>query len=146
MPNSTKRIKGTPEGVDVEETKTYTGSAPSLSFQPLLPAEGTSTVPIERVERPRLMLVHRGGRYRISTTSYEEFGREYFLDLGPKAKSISNRHFALKYENGHLYIEDLGSKNGTYVNGQDIRGKGWVELKQGDVVKILDLEFEVVES
>ena len=88
----------------------------------------------------------RDSRYRISTPDYDEFGRDYFKDLGPKAQFISQRHFALKYENGRLYIADLGSKNGTYVNGQDIRGKGWVELKRGDVVKILDLEFEVVES
>ena len=133
--------------VGVKETMTYSSSEVISALRPLPPIEGgTSTVPISVAEKPRLVLVHKGGRYRISTTSYEEFGREHFVDLGPGVLFISKRHFALKYESGRLYIMDLGSKNGTYVNNQDIREKGWVELKPGDVIKILNLEFEVVET
>lgn len=136
-----------PKGIDVRETRTYSSPGPPPLLMPLPPVEaGTSTVPIRRAEKPRLILVHKGGRYRISTTSYSEFGREHFVDLGPSALYISKRHFALKYEAGKLYIADLGSRNGTYVNGKDIRERGWVELKPGDTVKIADLEFQVVEN
>lgn len=141
MPNKERQ-----EDKDMEKTETYTSEAPALYFQPIPQIMGTSTVAIRPVEKPKLILEHKGGRYRISTTKYAEFGRDYFTDLGPKAQYISHKHFALKYENGQLYIADLGSKNGTYVNGQDIRGKGWVELKPGDTVAVVDIEFQVVEN
>lgn len=134
-------------GIDMKDTLTYSPAETAHPLRPLPPVEpGTATIPISRSEKPKLVLLHTGGRYRISTTSYGEFGRDHFVDMGLVALFISKRHFALKYEDGKLYITDLGSKNGTYVNGVDIRGKEWVELRPGDVVKIANVEFRVVEN
>jgi len=47
--------------------------------------------------------------------------------------SVSKKHCELLYENEELYISDLGSSNGTYVNGQRIIR---VKLKDNDKVKI----------
>lgn len=146
MSKSVKPIKEEEDKNHMEKTATYTSTAPSLTFQPLPQLTGTNTVPITRVEKPKLILIHRGGRYRLSTLNYSEFGRDDFKDAGPMATYISHRHFALMYTAEKLYIKDLGSKNGTYVNGRDIRNMDWVELKPGDIVKILNLEFEVVEN
>ncbi|ACB40097.1 FHA domain-containing protein [Pyrobaculum neutrophilum] len=75
------------------------------------------------------------------------YGREHFAWLGPAAMYISRRHFALKRAGGALYILDLGSTNGTYVNGVDIRGEGLVELYRGDVVNVAGVvEFAVEEE
>ena len=41
----------------------------------------------------------------------------------------------IRYGNA-FYIQDTGSTNGTYVNGVDIRGKGWVQLGNGDVISV----------
>jgi hypothetical protein len=41
----------------------------------------------------------------------------------------------IRYGNA-FYIQDPGSTNGTYVNGVDIRGRGWVQLKNGDVISV----------
>lgn len=80
----------------------------------------------------------KSGRYRFWTDKYAEYGRQDFLDLDA-AEYISRQHFALKYDGDVLYIADLGSRNGTKVNGVDIRGKGWVPLKLGDVVDVANV-------
>jgi len=49
---------------------------------------------------------------------------------------ISRRHFMISLEPGGFFIEDLGSANGTTVNDSDIRGKGKVPLKPGDVIGV----------
>lgn len=48
---------------------------------------------------------------------------------------ISRRHFEIKSEEEQFYIEDMGSANGTRLNGADISGKGPVSLNNGDVIE-----------
>src|SRR4051812_19949565 len=48
---------------------------------------------------------------------------------------ISRRHAQIsRTPEGRLYISDLGSTNGTFVNGERISGSAW--LNPGDVVKV----------
>jgi len=48
---------------------------------------------------------------------------------------ISRRHAQVsRTPEGRLYISDLGSTNGTFVNGERISGSAW--LSPGDVVKV----------
>jgi hypothetical protein len=51
---------------------------------------------------------------------------------------ISRRHFEVKSEEEQFYIEDLGSTNGTRLNGVDISGKGLVSLNDDDVIELAD--------
>jgi pSer/pThr/pTyr-binding forkhead associated (FHA) protein len=54
------------------------------------------------------------------------------LDGDPE---ISRRHAQItRTPEGRLYISDLGSTNGTFVNGNKIEGSSW--LAPGDVVKV----------
>jgi len=48
---------------------------------------------------------------------------------------ISRRHFEVKLDGDRFYVEDLGSANGTRLNGKDISGKGPVSLDDGDVIE-----------
>jgi hypothetical protein len=45
-------------------------------------------------------------------------------------------HFQIIRYGNAFYIQDPGSTNGTYVNGVDIRGRGWVQLRNGDVISV----------
>ncbi len=47
---------------------------------------------------------------------------------------ISRKHSRLSYQGGKYVLEDLGSTNGTFVNGQRLAGP--VVLKAGDVVSL----------
>lgn len=55
--------------------------------------------------------------------------------------SVSGRHAQLIRQGNRYYIEDLDSKNGTKVNGQDIQGKGRTLLLDQDRIRICGLEF-----
>jgi hypothetical protein len=50
--------------------------------------------------------------------------------------AISRQHFRISFEDSKPFIEDMGSANGTTVNGKDIRDVGPVELHDGDVIKM----------
>ena len=62
-------------------------------------------------------------------------GREHpSADLVIPDPGVSRRHARLLPEKGTMILEDLGSSNGTYVNGQRISGP--VQLGAGDEVQI----------
>ncbi len=65
-------------------------------------------------------------------------GRSKDADFIINDFSVSRRHAKITRENGRFFIEDLGSKNGTFVNGKRIKGK--VLLRSNDEIRIA---FEV---
>jgi hypothetical protein len=68
-------------------------------------------------------------------------GREAGADLVLDDPGISRRHLAARLENGAIVVEDLGSANGTYVNGHRITGA--VELAPGDEIQLGNTIIEV---
>ena len=63
------------------------------------------------------------------------------LDLRPDER-VSRQHARISMRNGSFWVEDLGSRNGTIVNGKVIDGP--CQLKMGDHLKIGPLDFEVI--
>lgn len=58
-------------------------------------------------------------------------------------ESFVSHHHAVIFERGSQYVlEDLGSRNHTYLNGEELAGKAY--LKPGDLVTIglVTLKFE----
>lgn len=54
---------------------------------------------------------------------------------------VSGQHARLEVRDGALYVTDLGSSNGTRVNGQPVTGSQ--PIRAGDVVQIGETEFRV---
>lgn len=50
-------------------------------------------------------------------------GRSRQCSLRVDTPSISSRHARIGFESGEFWVEDLGSTNGTFVNGQQISGR-----------------------
>jgi hypothetical protein len=101
-----------------------------------------------RVGSPIAFLVLPNGYTIPIAESNVEFGRDHFKPYLPPdtVKFISVRHFRIYYVGGQWYIEDLGSTNGTLLNGQEIRGRGPVPLKPGDVISpagVIKLVFKL---
>ena len=64
-------------------------------------------------------------------------GREHTsADLVIPDPGVSRRHARVLTQNGGVIVEDLGSSNGTYVNGRRISGA--VELGAGDELQLGD--------
>ncbi|MFH1923148.1 MAG: SpoIIE family protein phosphatase [Planctomycetota bacterium] len=61
-------------------------------------------------------------------------GRDQSCQIAIDADSVSRQHARLALENGTYVIEDLQSRNGTYLNGEKIEGK--VRLKEDDRLEI----------
>jgi ABC transport system ATP-binding/permease protein len=71
-------------------------------------------------------------------------GREPTCTLQIDSPGVSRRHARLLFQNNQYLLEDLGSSNGTFVNGERI-SKPWL-LKNGDIVslgKMIQLEYQV---
>jgi hypothetical protein len=128
-----------------------------LFLQPRVPPPGEGTQVIPRGEGT-IMIRGPGGETRVVTamlqtpsktipvsTLPQRFGREDFVGIvssdllatisrreGPGAKA----QFTIGYDyaQGTFVIWDDGSTNGTYLNGEDIRGRGRRPLKNGDII------------
>ncbi len=72
-------------------------------------------------------------------------GREEGCDIVIPVRQISRKHLRITVDGGSAIIEDMGSKNGTWVNGHrltDLR-----ELEDGDEIRIAkDIRLRFVGS
>lgn len=85
----------------------------------------------------------------------KRFGREDFVNyLTPKelkyiTRKVRGGHFEIiaqiRDNNIEYYIRDLNSSNGTLLDGEEIKGKGSIPLKDGSVISpagIVDITFK----
>jgi DNA-binding winged helix-turn-helix (wHTH) protein len=93
-----------------------------------LAAEGA---PPRRASLPRLV---RGTTEIAVVSSGLVLGREPGLAGTIDDASVSRRHAHLRRNGGTVVLTDLGSKNGTFVNG--VRVSGPVSLVDGDEVRL----------
>jgi pSer/pThr/pTyr-binding forkhead associated (FHA) protein len=68
-------------------------------------------------------------------------GRDERADLQLPDKAISRRHAALRIEGETAVVEDLGSRNGTYVNGEPVEDPR--RLREGDSLQLGATTLEV---
>ncbi len=89
---------------------------------------------------PRLQRIAENGD--TEETCIESFpftiGRNNDCDFQIESPKVSREHAVITGGRGGFRIEDLGSTNGTSVNGQRIQQ---ADLNDGDIVVIADLEF-----
>ena len=63
-------------------------------------------------------------------------GRAPDNDLQLTPKSVSRRHARLTRRQGRWYLEDRGSRNGTYLNGVRLQPGALQPLRHGDTIAI----------
>jgi hypothetical protein len=84
-----------------------------------------------------ILLVLEGPRpgHRIPVDGPElTIGRHEECGLVIPDRQVSRKHARIWQEGGHYVIEDLESKNGTFVNGQELTGPR--ALQDGDEIQI----------
>lgn len=69
----------------------------------------------------------QGREYVIADPSQTVMGRASDADLILVEGMVSRHHAVLRLEDGALTLEDLGSMNGTFVNGERVRVRKLVE-------------------
>ena len=90
----------------------------------------------------RLTLESGGERREIKVAGSITVGRSQTAGVYLDDKTLSREHTKFYVENGKFFVRDLESKNGTYLNGQLIKGEQ--PLKHGDRVKVGVATFTVV--
>jgi pSer/pThr/pTyr-binding forkhead associated (FHA) protein len=71
-------------------------------------------------------------------------GREAGSDILADDPHVSARHAQLRYERGRWWLRDLGSSNGTLLNGELVRTV--VAVHHGDVLQCGRVRFRFVSS
>ena len=69
------------------------------------------------------------------------------VDLSPYqayARGVSRLHAVLKREATHVFLMDLGSSNGTYVNGKRLSPNVDHAIANGDVVALGKLKIQIL--
>lgn len=67
-------------------------------------------------------------------------GRRQDCDLCIPLMNVSRRHCEINQDEGQLKIRDLGSRNGTYLNGNKIDE---ISVNPGDHLSVGPLEFTI---
>lgn len=90
-------------------------------------------------DRPRFALrfisgKYQGGEFPLRMNREIVIGRSSDLDMVLVEDMVSRRHAKISSSDADVYIQDLGSTNGTFVNGEKIAGKS--RLSEGDRILV----------
>lgn len=91
------------------------------------------------------VLVCTGGAMKGSRIEVPEggltMGRSEENDVVLEDDGVSRFHARLLYDNGSLWLQDAGSRNGVFVN--DVRITGHQALRVGDEIRVAEHSFTV---
>jgi pSer/pThr/pTyr-binding forkhead associated (FHA) protein len=76
---------------------------------------------------------YQGGEFPLKMDRQIVIGRSSELDMVLVEDMVSRKHAKITVANGKITIEDLGSTNGTFVNGEKVKQ---ARLKEGDRILI----------
>jgi hypothetical protein len=108
------------------------------AYAPRGPASGESELVVEDSE-----ILAPDTRFTVQDGA-TSIGRSSASDIVLKSDDYaSGRHARLTRHGGLLYVEDLGSTNGTFVNGR--KTVGATPLRRGDTVRVGSTTFRYEE-
>lgn len=93
--------------------------------------------PNRTLEVVAAMGVRPGHRFRLGESA--SIGRAAGADVQIDDPYASSAHARIFARGGGTYIEDMGSTNGTYLNGRPLRRAE--RLETGDMIRIGDSEY-----
>src|SRR5687768_7419551 len=82
----------------------------------------------------------QGRRYELKGDKYI-LGRHPDCDIIIEVGAVSRNHCQVVRDGQGYAIEDLGSRNGTFVNEEQSKVEGRRLLRQGDVLRVCEVSF-----
>lgn len=102
--------------------------------------------PVPCLEAHLIVIAHPleqclGRRYSLTPGTVLEVGRSADAEIGfPEVPSISRRHARVMYLSEGVCLEDLGSRNGTFLNNHPVSGRE--RMQSGDRFQIGTVVFK----
>jgi RND superfamily putative drug exporter len=130
-------------GLTVLEVPPQLGSGETIASPALTQLSPAATVAsAARVVQIPVLVVSEGplAGERIPVTAELVLGRED-VDVIVDDEGVSRRHLRVRAVGGAVEIEDLGSRNGTWLNGERITGTA--TLAPGDALRLGDTVIEL---
>lgn len=125
--------------IDLDETRGNEKKNIYASQTPMQTEEKISTAIISKPSGPSVLLSLQGRTLPFILTKNEtSIGRHDSNDISIPEQTVTGKHAKLVFEDGKLTLVDLGSTNGTFVNGARIRSQ---ELKSGDRFRLGNVEM-----
>lgn len=84
---------------------------------------------------------HNGREIKLAVPKFI-IGRGEGAHLRPSSDLVSRHHCGISVIDGQVIVEDLGSRNGTFVNGEQLSAPH--SARSGDTIRIGRLQFELV--
>lgn len=120
-----------------------TGTGEAFSTQPPIEpiVQGVEPVTAPAATPEAWILEGEGISFRLDREGEYIVGRDPECDLLLSDATVSRKHAAIRFQQNDLRVEDLGSTNGTMVNGRRI--EGGASLQDGDVIHFGRLTIRV---
>lgn len=103
--------------------------------------EAAASALVGTAPRPRenaMLILQRGAeagrRWPLERTRPITIGRGEECDIALPDRQVSRQHARIEWRESAYYLVDMGSKNGTHLNGQEVRDL--VALNDGDEIQI----------
>lgn len=71
-------------------------------------------------------------------------GRHQDAEILLQSTDISRKHAALLFRDDHIWVKDLKSTNGTFVNGERVEQEQEMELHDGDMLQFASFMFMIL--
>ena len=94
----------------------------------------TEKIPLERIQK--LIL----GRTDVDTSVHPDVDLSRY---GASDRGVSRQHIELNYVDGELQVKDLGSANGTLLNGERLSPQQSYVLRDGDELLLGQLSIAI---
>tara|TARA_R110002072_G_scaffold64203_2_gene159308 strand:+ start:153185 stop:154228 length:1044 start_codon:yes stop_codon:yes gene_type:complete len=63
-------------------------------------------------------------------------GRSQEVDLTLDDNLVSSKHFMIRLKNGFVYLKDLESHNGTFINGVKVESNKFIQIDSEDIIRV----------
>lgn len=85
-------------------------------------------------------------RFALQPHKPQVLGRDDRADIIINAEDyqLSGKHCIVEWDGSYLYIQDMGSTNGTVLNGASLKPNSWNRLNNGSVVRMGSFEYQVL--
>ena len=134
-----------PSGLDAQPAPRPAGAAEMVQ-QLIAKAAGAPAATVLSTQRSYVLRFisgkYQGTEYPLADGKTILIGRSSELDMVLVEDMVARRHAKISNSGGTVMIEDLGSTNGTFVNGEKVKAP--LQLAEGDRVLIGTSIFKLV--